>query len=113
MSDGSQKRTPMEVLELALIVLPYAEQLGVVEIEPKCCTEAFCRHFLGARVLEPDGVDEIVLLQRADLAVWCAEHIQERSCSSCLEVHRGRPPIRESCRSWPIGFCSGGGRTGH
>ena len=59
-----------------LVALPYEERLAAVETDPRCQTEAFCRLLLGTRDLDPDGDPDEALLQQAELAVWCAEHLQ-------------------------------------
>ena len=70
----------------ALAGLPYDERLAALEADPRCQTEAFCRQLLGARVLEPEGIPEEGLMQQADLAVWCAEHLQDGDSRSAWDL---------------------------
>jgi tetratricopeptide (TPR) repeat protein len=85
LSDGNRVRS-LAVMARALTLLPYDEQLAVVEIDPRCQTTAFCRQLLGARVLEPDGISKQALLQQADLAVWCAEHLRDGNSRSAWDL---------------------------
>ena len=65
---------------------PFDQQLAAVDADPRCQTEAFCRQLLGARALEPDGDPDEAALQRADLAVWCAEHLRDGASRSAWDL---------------------------